>query len=162
MCSVNSPQTSTPAEHDALRRALADVGERSFFAHVEACDAARFGREAASASSWIRSSVVFEGPFGGAVCLAVPDALARDLLGAFLGAEGGSMPPDDALFDLVGELTNMVCGAWLTRGCHGRFELRHPEVARMHTGEQHPDARERLDCLVNDQPCYLRLVRANP
>jgi hypothetical protein len=159
MSSVNSPQTSTPAEHDALRRAFADVGEHSFFAYVEPCDAVRFEEEAAAASSWVRSSVIFDGPFGGAVCLALPDTLARELFGAFLGAEPDSVPSDEALFDLVGELTNMVCGAWLTRACRGRFELRHPGVARMRPGEPHPDARERLDFLVNDHPCYLQLVR---
>jgi hypothetical protein len=162
MCSVNSPQTSTLAEHhDVLRQALADVGEHSFCAYVESCDPARFAEEASLVPSWVRSSVLFDGAFGGAVLLAVPDALGRDLFGAFLGAEPGLVPLDGALFDLVGELTNMVCGAWLTRACQGRFELRHPEVSRMRPDESHPDGRDCLLFLINDQPCYLRLALAN-
>jgi hypothetical protein len=159
MSSVNLPQTSTLAErHDVLRQALADVGEQSFFAYVEPCDAARFAQQAAAASSWVGSSLFFEGAFAGKVCLVMPEALARDLFGAFLGAEPDEVPPEAALFDLMGELTNMVCGAWLTRACPGRFELRHPEVARVGLGEKHPDVDDCLLFLINDQPCYVQLV----
>jgi hypothetical protein len=161
MSSVDSPRTSPLAERrDALCQAFADVGERSFFAYFECCDDSRFAESVAVNTPWIRSSVSFEGAFDGAVCLTVPDALARELFGAFLGAEPGLEVPDSALFDLVGELTNMVCGTWLTRACPGRFELRHPKVLRLSPNILHPDAPDCLLFLINDQPAYLRLVCA--
>ena len=159
MSSQSLPHTPTPGEHrDALREAVVEVAENSFFAYVEPSDPERFADQRTAVPAWIQSSVLFDGPFGGAVQVVVPEALARDLFAAFLGADPDVVALDAPLFDLMGELGNMVCGAWLTRTCHrSRFDLQPPAVSRLRSEEARPDLADCLFLAINDQPAYVRL-----
>ena len=152
MSSVKSPGL-TPADlYSVLQTALVEVSENAFFVFVEKCDARQFaelaeripaqgaafahGASAPEAAghgrSWLKSSVDFAGAFSGSVEIALPERLGFWLVASLLG-----MPPDETLedtqmFDGVGEFTNMVCGACLSRlGDASLFELRVPAVTRM-------------------------------
>lgn len=162
MSSLNLRRTPSLAEHhDAIRAALVEVAESSFFAYVDPCDAERFSELVGRTDRWIQATVLFDGAFGGAVMIVLPDPLAREMFNAFLGAEPGVVALDGPLFDLVGEFANMVCGAWLTRACQRRrFDLHHPEVSRIRAEQVTPEAQDCLLLAINDQPCYLRLAFA--
>jgi CheY-specific phosphatase CheX len=152
--------TPSPAEHhDALREALVEVAESSFFAYVDVADPERFRELAVRTDKWIQATVLFDGAFGGAVMIVLSESLARELFNAFLGAEPGVVALDGPLFDLVGEFGNMVCGSWLTRTCQRRrFDLRHPEVSRVLREQVTPEEQDCLLLAINDQPCYVRLA----
>lgn len=154
--SVNLRRTPDATEHlGSVCDALVDVAENSFFAFVEPVDAGRFSELATAVPAWIEALLVFEGAFGGALRVAVPEPLALELFASFLGLEPGEVPDDVRLFDMVGELGNMVCGAWLTRNCHRRrFDLQHPDVKRV---VERPDAEHALRVAINGQPAWLHL-----
>ena len=158
-CSSSQYAQTPPDYHDSLSVALVDVAEGSFFAFVDPCEPVHFNELARGVRSWIQASVLFDGPFGGAVLVVVTEPLARSLFSAFLGTESDVVPMESALFDLLGEFSNMVCGHWLTRSCqHGRFDLRHPEVARLHRDQLTPDPSDCVLFAINDEPCYVRLA----
>jgi hypothetical protein len=178
MSSHRSP-VQAPADASALlRQALFDVCEQSFFAYVEACSPERFselvdvitppqadaGRSASRTkpSEWLKASVAFSGPFGGAIEVILPERLARSLVGSLLGEPPETAMPEHQIFDGIGEFANMVCGAWLT-GFSDRqaFGLRPPAVTRMAPGwtplsESGADDRGHRVC-VNDAPVRVRL-----
>lgn len=160
MSSLNLRRTPSPAEHhDAIRDALVEVAESSFFAYVDVADPERFRELTGRTDKWIQATVLFDGAFGGAVMIVMADGLARDLFNAFLGAEPGVVALDGPLFDLVGEFANMVCGSWLTRTCQRRrFDLHHPEVSRVLAEQVTPDEQDCLLLAINDQPCFVRLA----
>lgn len=160
MSSLNSRQHPTPAEHrDAIRDALVEVAESSFFAYVDVVDPERFRELMSHTEKWIQATVLFDGAFGGAVMIVLSETLGRDLFNAFLGAEPGVVALDGPLFDLVGEFGNMVCGSWLTRACQRRrFDLRHPEVSRVLPEQVTPEEQDCLLLAINDQPCFVRLA----
>src|SRR5688572_27612230 len=103
--------------HDSVLAALVEVAESSFFAFVDPVETEMAGELLAMAPGWIQATVAFEGAFGGAMQIALAEPLAIELFVSFLGLEPGDVPDDEKLFDLVGELCNMVCGLWLTRSC---------------------------------------------
>lgn len=168
-----------PADASALlRQALCDVCEQSFFAYVEACSPERFtelvteisplqaeGRAGARTkpSVWLKASVAFTGPFGGAIEVILPERLARSLVGSLLGEAPDTPMPEHQIFDGIGEFANMVCGAWLT-GFSDRqaFGLRSPAVTRMAPGwtplseASVADERGHRVC-VNEAPVRVRL-----
>jgi hypothetical protein len=169
-----------PADASALlRQALVDVCEQSFFAFVEACSMERFaelageisplpadgGRATAKLkpSEWLKASVAFTGPFGGAIEVILPERLARTLVASLLGEPPDTPMPEHQIFDGIGEFANMVCGAWLT-GFSDRqaFALRSPAVTRMAPGwtplaeSGAADDRGHRVC-VNDAPVRVRL-----
>jgi hypothetical protein len=111
----------------ALAAGLISVAERSFFAYAEP---AAPDRVVSVAGGWYLASVSFRGPFDGAVAIALPVTLARDLCAAFLGEDADALA-ESAVSDLAGEFANMVCGTYLTRltGFDRCFELAHPDVA---------------------------------
>jgi hypothetical protein len=178
MSSHRSP-VQAPADASALlRQALFDVCEQSFFAYVETCTPERFselvdeispvqadgGRSMARAkpSEWLKASVAFTGPFGGAIEVVLPERLARALVGSLLGEPPDAPMPEHQIFDGIGEFANMVCGAWLT-GFSDRqaFGLRPPAVTRMAPGwtplsEAVPEDRGHRVC-VNEAPVRVRL-----
>lgn len=148
--------TPTPAEAgNALRDALVQVCESSFFAFVEPCEPDRFaeivrqlerahrgvGRPAPTvppptSSVWLKASVTFIGCFAGAIEVVVPEPLARWLVASLVGLpheEPSELElPEHQVFDGIGEFANMVCGAWLTDlSGSGAFELGSPAVTRM-------------------------------
>jgi chemotaxis protein CheY-P-specific phosphatase CheC len=116
MCSAKLPNLFTPEAADAVVGAIALVAERSFFADVQPCDEQRFDDLASGATSWLVATVPFrEGNATGVLSCSLPEDLARKLLDSFTGRDPLEPEPSgDALFDLVGELSNMICGTWLT------------------------------------------------
>jgi hypothetical protein len=167
-----------PADASALLRdALFDVCEQSFFAFVEPCSPERFSELVAQVdpeadvrpggrtkpSEWLKASVAFTGPFGGAIEVVMPERLARSLVGSLLGEPPEAPMAEHQIFDGIGEFANMVCGAWLT-GFSDRqaFGLRSPAVTRMAPGWSplaEPvggDERGHRVC-VNDAPVRVRL-----
>jgi hypothetical protein len=104
-----------PSAASVVAHAVVDVAERSFFAAAEVAQTPE--GDAASADDWLVASVQFdEAEAAGTVSCLLPEALARSLFDAFNGREPHApRPAIDQLFDLVGEFSNMVCGAWLTR-----------------------------------------------
>jgi Chemotaxis phosphatase CheX len=114
--------------------ALVDVAENSLFAFAEVCEPQEFVARAQEAptDAWYRATVAFDGPFGGGVTLAVPDRLVRDLCAAFGGFGPEDTVSDAQAVDFVGEMTNMTCGAWLTRSSgQVTFTLAAPRVTSL-------------------------------
>jgi CheY-specific phosphatase CheX len=136
MSSTNSPTTNLPKLTDpeaasAMFEAVRSVAEQSFFAVAEPGDDRSFGVAAAKVPRWLIATVRFEqGPLAGSVSCTLPESLATGLFDAFTGRDPGDPEPKSTLVhDLVGEFSNMVCGAWLTRVESGRtFTLSHPSV----------------------------------
>lgn len=160
MSSANLRRTPDATEHhDSVRDALVEVAENSFFAYVDPLDMAGFEELAGTAETWLRADVHFTGAFGGHMALLLPETLARELHASFLGAPPDEVAEDGPLFDLVGELANMVCGSWLTRTCQRRrFDLEHPAVARVQSPGAGPDPTADLLVALNSQPAWLTLT----
>jgi chemotaxis protein CheY-P-specific phosphatase CheC len=130
MCSAKLPDLFTPDLAAQVAGAIASVAEKSFYAEAEPCDRARFD-ELLAGGDWLVATVHFrEGACAGALTCTVPHDLARTLLDAFTGRDPLDPEPDrEALFDLVGELSNMICGTWLTRMATAQaFTLSRPVV----------------------------------
>src|SRR5579871_896250 len=139
---------------DALRGAVVDVTERSFFAAADPL--AELPDPSGDTSVWFTATVGFkEAGCAGVVACLLPQRLARELFDAFHGREPSDPPPGgDDLFDLVGEFANMVCGAWLTRTADGlAFALSRPvvEAAARQTAFSERDGAQIL-MQVNDLP----------
>ena len=136
MSSTNSPTTNSPKLIDpdaatAMFEAVRSVAEQSFFAVAEPGDDRSFDALAKHVPRWLVATVRFEqGPTAGSVSCTLPENLAHGLFDAFTGRDPADPAPTDILIhDLVGEFSNMVCGAWLTRVEGGRtFTLSHPLV----------------------------------
>jgi len=163
----SSPATSDAAK--ALEAAVVDVAEQSFALFTEVCTPPRFddllARSAGSGADWMRATLAFAGPFAGELTVDVPEPLALELLASCVGIDaepdGEALP---AVEDAVGELANMVCGAWLTRN-YGtkRFDLRPPRVDRIDVKNLGRLWGSRADggallMGLNDQPVRIRLV----
>jgi len=161
--SYQSSSQPTRAEcQSGLHAAIVEVAETSLFAFTDECDADGFADALQQgAAECFRGAVRFDGAFGGEVELMLPDALARELCASF----GGLNSPDEVgerdLADFVGEVANMVCGAWLTRACHDQsFTLAPPQVTR---GAAEPTAADacRFFLAINDTPASVRLFWAS-
>src|SRR5262245_33921102 len=127
MRSWESVAMNPATERDRLSDVLARVAERSLFAFAEPADPAGISTEVDG--GWIEARVSFRGPFSGVMTLVVPATLARQLCSAFLGQDPDEPLEDEALCDFVGEVSNMVCGAWLTGiDAASCFDLAHPEA----------------------------------
>jgi hypothetical protein len=101
---------------DALGQALANVAERSFFAFAETVDRATFDDRAADVAQWQVAVVSFRGGLTGTMTCALPSTLGGRLFDAFTGrGDADPDPSPEMMADLIGELLNMVCGAWLTK-----------------------------------------------
>lgn len=141
MSSVKSPGLTPTDLYAVLQTALVEVSENAFFVFVEKCDARQFAAlaeqipaqdAAGHGRSWLKSSVDFAGAFAGSVEIALPERLGFWLVASLLGMSPDQKLEDAQMFDGVGEFTNMVCGACLSRlGDASLFELRVPAVTRM-------------------------------
>jgi hypothetical protein len=127
MCSVSLPMPSAIDLRDALPAAIAHVAEDSLFAMVDAAEPG--WRDAwVDQADWLEAGVAFHGAGEGTLTCRLPRTLARDLSAAFLGQTEDQVD-DSAVFDMTGELANMICGCWLTRAFPADlFALEHPEV----------------------------------
>ncbi len=177
MSSQRSRRVPTFAEHEeALRAALVEVAESSFFAFAAPCDAEQFAELVAHPpvldpeappppAGWMVTRVAFSGAFCGHVEVALGEALAAQLLAAFVGL-GPDDPVDEAqLRDSCGEFCNQVCGTWLTRACQSRrFDLsppvvvRHPASWRPPADEPPDEHRGQLLVTLNDLPVRLGIA----
>jgi CheY-specific phosphatase CheX len=147
------PKLNDPATASAMFEAVRSVAENSFFAVAEPGDERSFAAQAAQVPAWLVATVRFEqGPLNGSVACTMPLTLARNLFDAFAGRDPSDPEPGPELVhDLVGEFSNMVCGAWLTRVASSRtFTLHHPSVvaamAPRHSGGP------RLLAVIDDVP----------
>jgi len=128
---TNSPKLTDPEAASAMFDAVRTVAEQSFFAVAEPADDRSFGVAASQVPRWLVATVGFEqGTLAGSVTCTLPEKLANGLFDAFTGRDPGEAAPIATLVhDLVGEFSNMVCGAWLTRVESSRtFTLSHPSV----------------------------------
>lgn len=123
-----------PESAGVMAGAIVDVAERSFFAVAEPYADDRWQEARGPVGGWLGASVRFEeaGCTGVVSCM-LPEALARELFDAFNGRDPFEAPAaKDTLFDLVGEFSNMICGAWLTRTVNEQaFVLTRPQVQRI-------------------------------
>ena len=169
MSSTNSPIVSLPKLSDpdtasAMFEAVRSVAEHSFFAVAEPGDERSFSAQAAAVPAWLVATVRFEqGPLKGSVACTMPTSLARGLFDAFAGRDPSEPEPGTELVhDLVGEFSNMVCGAWLTRVASNRtFTLHRPTV------EPIPTLRDsggpRLLAVIDDVPVSVEVtLKAEP
>jgi len=125
------PALVSPEAVEAMFDAVRSVAEHSFFAMAEPQDASSFYETAGQVPKWLVATVEFEqGWLMGAVSCSLPERLAHRLFDAFTGRDPADPAPStDLVHDLVGEFSNMVCGAWLTRVASSRtFTLTHPSV----------------------------------
>jgi len=132
-----SPISLSPAEYrDALLSAVSEVAEKSLFAFADASEPAAFEAAATApltegGSDWLSARVHFSGPMTGRFELTVPEPLARHLCASFSGAEAPEEIGEADLLDFTGELSNMMCGTWLTRARrYDAFSLTPPTVHR--------------------------------
>lgn len=118
---------SPTTERDLIVSSFSSVAEQSFFAFAEAAEPDPV--DLTGSAEWMEALVHFSGPVAGRFTVTLPNVLGVELCAAFLGC-GPDEPVDpSALEDLVGELANMVCGAWLTNVRRAdAFALSHPEV----------------------------------
>jgi hypothetical protein len=135
----------------AIAVAVSTVAERSFFACVDRCDEPDL--DDMTPAEWLVATVRFEdGPVCGSLACVLPSDVALRLFDAFSGRHPAMpLPPRHQLDDLVGEFSNMVCGAWLTHcDTHRVFRLLPPEVSRVSRPD---DAGRRREWLaVNNRP----------
>lgn len=75
--------------------------------------------------------VKFDGDGEGEFQMEIDEPTAESLAGSFLGAEPGARPSPDEVRQVMGELGNMVCGAFLSRyEKDGLFNLSSPTIDR--------------------------------
>jgi CheY-specific phosphatase CheX len=154
MSSPKLPMLVDPEVAGAMLAAVRSVAEQSFFASAEPCDDHAFDKLSATVSRWLVATVMFEeGPFVGSMACTLSEDLAHALFDAFAGRDpSAAAPARDEVDDLVGEFSNMVCGAWLTVVASGQiFSLSHPIVK---VASEPPGGHDklRLRVAVNDLP----------
>jgi hypothetical protein len=158
MSLLKLPDTLPTPDREEVFSAVADVAERSFFAMVDPCDDTRFAELAEPHTDWLVATVRFEErTCAGAVSCRLPNALADRLFDAFSGRDADEPAPDqDEVRDLVGEFTNMVCGAWLTRAANDRtFSLSKPIVGTKPLSTGGAEMRTGLIVAIDDLPCQI-------
>ena len=75
--------------------------------------------------------VLFSGDHQGEFRMALDDLAAETLAGSFLGTDPVTRPSEEETEQVIGELGNMICGAFLSRFEEdGLFALSSPEVFR--------------------------------
>ncbi|HUQ88837.1 MAG TPA: chemotaxis protein CheX [Vicinamibacterales bacterium] len=134
----------------AIAGAVSSVAERCFFASVDRCDRPDLDD---FETEWLVASIRFEdGPVCGSLACSLPADLSLRLFDAFSGRDPAMpLPPRHQVDDVIGEFSNMVCGAWLSRcDTHRVFRLGQPVVTRVSRPDQGESRREWL--AVNNRP----------
>ena len=152
MSSPMPPQLSDfeRAVGGAIAGAVSTVAERCFFACVDRCDPPDLDE---IQSEWLVATIRFDdGPVRGTLACSLPTDLALRLFDAFSGRHPAApLPPRHQLDDLIGEFSNMVCGAWLSRcDTHRVFRLGQPVVNRVTRPDEDECRREWV--AVNNRP----------
>ncbi|MFN8057659.1 MAG: response regulator [Vicinamibacterales bacterium] len=153
---VDEGPALVPTDDPLLPEAVTEVLEQSFFAYAEPIDVTlaseQFQARAADGATWWSTHVDFVGPFGGRVSIRVPDSLARQLHASFAGLMPDEASSEQDVTDMMRELTNMICGLWLTKAWHAsKFDLSAPIATVADHQESRLGDAERL-ILVNDEP----------
>lgn len=152
---MSSPMPPLPPDFEravggAIAVAVSTVAERSFFACVDRCDRPELDDIDAE---WLVATVRFDdGPVCGSLACSLPTDLAERLFDAFSGRDpGAALPLRHEVEDLIGEFSNMVCGAWLSRcEAHRVFRLSQPVVRRVPRPAS--DGRRREWMVVDNRP----------
>ena len=170
MSSVKSPAL-TSTDQDALQSAVIEVCENAYFVFVEPCGAPQFAalveqvraeRGRGPSGRWLTASVAFNGASTGQVDVVLPERLGTWLVVSLLGLPADTSLKDNQLLDGVGEFSNMVCGAWLSKANEtASFTLDMPKVTRMPAGwapEPSPKGDEQAyrTVVVNEMPLEIR------
>lgn len=83
----------------------------------------------------VQVRVNFTGDETGAFVMEVDETAAGAMAGSFLGTDPVTLPSDEEIDQVMGELGNMICGAFLSRfEKEGLFSLSSPEVLRPAAG----------------------------
>jgi Chemotaxis phosphatase CheX len=145
---------------EVVYSAIIAVAERSFFSVVDRVDEKRFVELAATHAHWLTATVNFEEPeWAGSVICRLPGSLAERMCDAFVGGEPDNRAPEyEHVIDMVGELANMICGAWLTRVANRQtFALGKPVVATGVGASVATEARAGLLFAIDDLPCSVEI-----
>lgn len=95
----------------------------------------------------IQVRVTFEGDQIGEFQMEIDNLAAESLAGSFLGTDPVERPSELDVDQVMGELGNMICGAFLSRfEREGLFALSSPQVMRPAKGDQ-PGVRRSLQLL---------------
>jgi hypothetical protein len=152
MFSVSCITNSGNDARASVEAALAHVADDSFCAMVE--NAPEDWRADCGTSEWLQGTVVFRGDLEGVVTCRLPRALAVDCAGAFLGVTEDALT-EQVVTDMVGELSNMVCGRWLSRAFPSHLcQLARPET----TVVSEPPSGEWLVMWMNGYPFGLSIA----
>jgi CheY-specific phosphatase CheX len=88
----------------------------------------------------IAASLTFRGTQHGRFGVLVSEPLARTLAANFFGCDEGSEMASGHVTGVIAELTNMICGAALTRvESSAAFDLAAPKTFRLSAAEPPPD-----------------------
>lgn len=113
-----------------LADAAAEVLETMFFTSLAESE----GPAALTAAPYVCARLSFHGPPSGRLGVRAPLETGRRIAANFLGVEEQELT-DGQIDDVICELSNMVCGAVLSRlESKQIFELRHPEIGPRETG----------------------------
>ena len=116
-------------DDERLRLAAVSVLETMFYRAVEVSQPGNLADLPAVKGCWLHSSVTFSGAFSGSVVCWLPQSLAETLTRDFLGLSEDDAVDGGQRTDLVAELSNMICGRWLSTLQHPiPFALTHPAV----------------------------------
>ena len=118
------------------------------------------GAQANVTGERIVDSVGFAGKAVGSVSIQVNEAFARSITAAMLGMEEGEMEGDEAVHDVIGELSNMVGGDLKSRLCDGGLdcELSIPSIITGSDFRTETKGWERHESLVFRHHEHLALV----
>jgi hypothetical protein len=160
MCSLKLPEPLfAPGAEADVYAAVSDVAERSFFCLIDPCEPERFAELATEHGDWLMSTIHFDdGACTGSVTCRLPWVLATRLFDAFSGRDASDPEPERAeVLDLVGEFSNMICGAWLTKAINQRtFTLSPPAVVALAgEGPESDFAHAGLLVAIEDLPCVV-------
>jgi len=116
-------------DHDLnrnLQLAAADVLETMFFA-------AAMPLPMIEAPAGVSATVHFSGTHAGALSVSLEEDAARAIAGNFLGVEEAGDIEASQVGEVVCEMTNMLCGALLSRwNANGEYSLDAPRLGETH------------------------------
>jgi len=112
-----------PTDFQSLMTSSADeVLNSMFFVGVES----NADECAAAGEAWMAARVTFRGPRSGAFGIGAPLPTAKTLAANFLGQDEAEIQ-DAQMEEVFCELSNMICGAFLSRlGGDNVYDLSHP------------------------------------
>jgi CheY-specific phosphatase CheX len=124
------------AVHDLLSESAQKTLETMFFTMPDQVSAETHR----PAGALIVARMTFQGSPPGRFGIVVSETVARMLAANFIGAEDVARLLPAQVAGVIGELTNMICGAMLSElESNANFDLGAPEWIRIPAGEPGPD-----------------------